>query len=139
MFHFKLALKYLRGRKKVFFTFSNMLSMCGIIIGVFSLLVVSSVMNGFDTDMRNRVIASKAEIKIFNKDHSPIKKYDLLLKKIIELPEVAGAAPICENELMIQKKNNLASSICYGIDFEKQKKVTEIFDKIVVAKLPKKY
>ncbi len=138
MFHLKLALKYLRGRKKIFFTFSNMLSMCGIIIGVFSLLVVSSVMNGFDTDMRNRVIASKAEIKIFNKDHSPIKQYDLLLKKIIELPEVAGAAPICENELMIQKKNDLASSICYGIDFEKQKKVTEIFSKIVVGEPSKK-
>ena len=68
MIHLFLALRYLKGRKKIVFTFSNMLSLFGIIIGVFSLLVVSSVMNGFELDMKNRVIGSKAEIKIYHKN-----------------------------------------------------------------------
>ena len=88
MFHLTLALRYLKGRKKYFFTFSNMLSLLGIVIGVFSLLVVSSVMNGFDSDMRSRVIGSKAEIKIHKTDYSPISDYDEIINKIEQTPSV---------------------------------------------------
>ena len=133
MFHLTLALRYLKGRKKYFFTFSNMLSLLGIVIGVFSLLVVSSVMNGFDTDMRSRVIGSKAEIKIHKTDYSPISDYDEIINKIEQIPSVIGIAPVCENELMIQNENELASTICYGINLKQQKKVTQLLDRIVVG------
>ena len=133
MFHLTMALKYLKGRKKYCFTFSNTLSLLGIVIGVFSLLVVSSVMNGFDSDMRSRVIGSKAEIKIHKTDYSPIQNYEEIINKIEQIPSVIGTAPVCENELMIQNENELASTICYGIDLDRQKKVTQILDKIVVG------
>lgn len=133
MFHLTLALRYLKGRKKYFFSFSNMLSLLGIVIGVFSLLVVSSVMNGFDSDMRSRVIGSKAEIKIHRTDYSPIRNYEGMINKSEQIPSVIGTAPVCENELMIQNENELASTICYGIDLDRQKKVTQILDKIVVG------
>ncbi len=133
MIHLFLALRYLKGRKKIVFTFSNMLSLFGIIIGVFSLLVVSSVMNGFELDMKNRVIGSKAEIKIYHKNYDPIKDYDIILEKVDNLPEVIKSAPVCQNELMIQNKKNLASTICFGIDLKKQNQVTEILDKIVIG------
>ena len=61
-----LAFRYLRGRKKIAFTTSNSLSLFGIALAVFSLLVISSVMNGFEADMQERVIGTKAEIKIYN-------------------------------------------------------------------------
>lgn len=133
MFHFTMALRYLKGRKKYCFTFSNMLSLLGIVIGVFSLLVVSSVMNGFDSDMRSRVIGSKAEIKIHKTDYSPIENYEEIINKVEQIPSVIGTAPVCENELMIQNENELASTICYGINLERQKEVTQILDKIVVG------
>ncbi|MDO9576663.1 MAG: ABC transporter permease [Candidatus Cloacimonadales bacterium] len=133
MFHLKLALKYLKGRKKIFFTFSNLLSMGGIIIGVFSLLVVSSVMNGFDSDMRNRVVGSKAEIKVHQKEYNPISDYNEITKQITELPEVVAAAPVCEMELMIQKGNNLGSNLCFGIDFDSQTRITGLVQKMVVG------
>jgi len=133
MFHLKLALKYLRGRKKIFFTFSNMLSLGGIIIGVFSLLVISSVMNGFDSDMRNRVVGSKAEIKVHQKDFDPIVDYEEISGRISELPEIVAAAPVCEMELMIQKGENLSSTFCFGIDFDSQTKITQLIEKMVVG------
>jgi len=46
---------------------------------------------------------------------------------------VIGAAPICDIELMIQKEKNISSTLCYGIDLEKQKNVTDILNKIVVG------
>ena len=133
MFHIIIALRYLKGRKKFFFTFSNMLSLLGIVIGVFSLLVVSSVMNGFDSDMRDRVIGSKAEIKIHKDDYSPISNYNELIENISTNEKVVGAAPVCDIELMIQKEKNLSSTLCYGIDLDKQKNVTELLNKIVVG------
>ncbi|MCD6176506.1 MAG: ABC transporter permease [Candidatus Cloacimonetes bacterium] len=133
MFHIIIALRYLKGRKKFFFTFSNMLSLLGIVIGVFSLLVVSSVMNGFDSDMRDRVIGSKAEIKIHKEDYSPISNYNELIENISTNEKVVGAAPVCDIELMIQKEKNLSSTLCYGIDLDKQKNVTELLNKIVVG------
>ncbi|HPR17550.1 MAG TPA: ABC transporter permease [Candidatus Cloacimonadota bacterium] len=133
MFHLKIALKYLKGRKKFFFTFSNLLSVCGIIIGVFSLLVVSSVMNGFDNDMRQRVIGSKAEIKIHDQNYAPISDYQSLQRKVSEIPVVQAVAPVCEMELMIQKDSNLSSTLCFGIDFEAHDKITDLLDKMVVG------
>ena len=110
-----------------------MLSLFGIIIGVFSLLVVSSVMNGFELDMKNRVIGSKAEIKISDKNYSPIKNYTQILEKVDNIPKVSHSAPVCQTELMLQNKKNLASTICFGIDLERQNEVTEILDKIVIG------
>lgn len=133
MFHIVLALRYLKGRKKFFFTFSNMLSLLGIVIGVFSLLVVSSVMNGFDSDMRNRVIGSKAEIKIHKENYTPIPNYMKLIDEISANKKVIGAAPVCDIELMIQKDKDMSSTVCYGIDLNKQKNVTELLNKIVVG------
>lgn len=133
MFHMIIALRYLRGRKKFLFTFSNLLSLLGIIIGVFSLLVVSSVMNGFDSDMRNRVIGSKAEIKIHKKDYSQLTNYTDIIIKLEENKKIVGAAPVCDIELMIQKDNAISSTMCFGIDLEKQKNVTELLNKIVVG------
>ena len=133
MFHIIIALRYLKGRKKFFFTFSNMLSLLGIVIGVFSLLVVSSVMNGFDSDMRDRVIGSKAEIKIHKEDYSPISNYNELIENISANEKMIGVAPVCDIELMIQKEKNLSSTLCYGIDLDKQKNVTELLNKIVVG------
>ncbi|MCF7792809.1 MAG: ABC transporter permease [Candidatus Cloacimonetes bacterium] len=138
MFHYLIALRYLKGRNKIFFSLTNLLSVCGIIIGVFALLVVSSVMNGFDTDMRKRVIGSKAEIKIHQNDYSPIKDYREIGEKISSFSFIKASAPVCETELMIQKDQNLASTLCFGIDYEKHHKITEIINKIVVGVPEKK-
>ena len=133
MFHLKLALKYLKGRGRFLFKSSNLLSLLGIIIGVFSLLVVSSVMNGFESDMRRRVIGFKSEIKVHNLDYSPLANYDQLLNEIIKAPGIVAVAPVCENELMLQNKKNIVSSVCYGIDYDSHNKIIDLQSKIRVG------
>lgn len=133
MFHTLVALRYLKGRRKILFTFSNLLSLLGIILGVFSLLVVSSVMNGFDRDMRGRVVGTKAEIKIYANNYLPLSNFKEIAEKVNKLPFIIGTSPVCENELLLQKEKNITTSICYGIDLEQHKKVTELLDKIVVG------
>ena len=133
LYNTKIALRYLKGRRKLFFTFTNMLSLLGIVIGVFSLLVVSSVMNGFDSDMRDRVIGSKAEIRIKNRDYSPISDYETLLNKIEKIDGVKAVAPICQNELMLQKKKKMVGTVSNGINLQEYKKIAIVLDNIVVG------
>ncbi len=133
MIAFSLALRYLKGRNRFWFSTVNLLSFSGIVLGVFSLLVVSSVMNGLSADMRNRIIGSKAEIMVHNADFSPISNYRKLTTKIEKNPDVIAAASVCESELMINKDNNISATICLGIEPEKYDKITNIFDKIVVG------
>jgi len=133
MFIIKISLNYLKGRRKYFLRSANILSLAGIIIGVFSLLVVSSVMNGFDSDMRTRVIGSKSEIKVHNEDYSSLLNYQAIISEIEHIQGVKAIAPVCENELMVQNKANLASSICLGVDFSRQSRISKIFDKIIIG------
>ncbi|RLC50090.1 MAG: hypothetical protein DRZ79_04965 [Candidatus Cloacimonadota bacterium] len=133
MFQMKLALKYLRGKRKILFSGATILSFGGIVIGVFSLLIVSAVMNGFDNDIQRRVIGMKAEIKIHRHDYETIPESIDLERKLKNIPEIKAAAPVCETQLIIQKEDEVATTICFGIDLDKQQKVTHIFDNIIVG------
>lgn len=129
----KISMRYLKGQHKLIFSYSNLLSLLGIIIGVFSLLVVSSVMNGFSSDMRTRVIGSKAEIRIYNQDFSPIQDYNQVIEQLSNIPEVLGIAAICENELILQKGQKIVGTVSNGVDFDEYRKIAKVLDNIVVG------
>lgn len=133
MIHTYIALRYLRGRKRFFIKGSNLLSMMGIFLGVFSLLVVASVMNGFDRDMRNRIIGAKSEIRIYKDDFSPFDNYNEIIALVEQEKKVVGVAPICDTELLLQNKKHISSAVCSGIDFLRQKTVNDVLDNMVIG------
>lgn len=127
------AIRYIQGKKRRLITFANGLSLAGIFLGVFALLVVSSVMNGFDTDMRNRVIGSKAEIHVHQADHEPLADFDALAQRIAAMPHVKAAAPVCVVELMIQKDENIAATLNYGVRMATHRHISKVFNSMVVG------
>jgi len=129
----KIALRYLKKRHKLFFSFANLLALSGIVIGVFSLLVVSSVMNGFDEDMQKRVIGSKAEIRIYRHDYAALNNHAELVQKLQQIPQVKGAAALCENELMLQKKQKMVATISGGINYQNYQQIAPVVADIVVG------
>ena len=133
MFRTFLALRYLKGRHKVWFKRSNLLPIAGIFLSVLSLLLVASVMNGFDRDMRRRVIGSKSEIKIHHSDYRPIDNVPQIIRRLSHLTDVKGAAPVSEVELLAQNKKHVTAVQCYGIDYDEQQKVNDVLSNIVVG------
>lgn len=127
-----IALRYLKGRRKLWFSSSNMLSLLGIFIGVFSLLVVSSVMNGFESDMRDRVIGSRAEIKVYSHDFAPIENYNEITERLSEDFELKSA-PVYQTELMMQHRRNIATTFCLGVDYESYQAITDLEERIVIG------
>ena len=122
-----LAFKYLRGRKPRGISRAHYLSLAGISLGVMALICVSSVMNGFRYDIRNRIVGTNAEIRLSNQDSSPIGNYAQLTTDI----EAKGfhASPVIRNELLLKRNTVVTPSLSFGINLTQQQKVTGTLQK----------
>src|SRR5688500_764279 len=97
--YFYLALKQLfpTGKRFPFFT---AISVLGVTLGVWLLVVVTSVMGGFGHEMRRVIVQTEGEIQI--KAESAITNYRDVLKRVKAVPGVAGATPYAAGALMVQ-------------------------------------
>ena len=129
----KLGYKYLRSNKGGLFSFTSLLAVIGMMIGLASLIVVTSVMNGFEKELENRIlgviphatISSDKPIENYNELVSDINSYDQIiksspyieLKALISSPyssagiNLIGIDPIMENEMSIIPANMLVGDI----------------------------
>lgn len=111
------------------------LTFTGIALGVVALLSVSSVMNGFDQDMRQRIIGTRAEIRLDNPDSAPISDYMSVINSLEKLPYIKSASPVNRNELMLVKSSAMAATVCYGIDLKRQQAVSPVLMSVKQDKL----
>lgn len=102
------------------------LTFSGIALGVFALLAVSSVMNGFDKDMRQRIIGTRSELRLSERNGSPLFRFEDLQTRLEEHPSVKAVSPIVRNELMLVKGTAMAATVCFGIDLRRQQSVSPV-------------
>ena len=130
----QIAIRYLSGKNSYFLSFSNLIAFLGIIIGLFSLLVVSSVMNGLSRDMARRIVSTKGEIRVFNKDFSPINDYQILIDELEKnYPQIAIAGPVNQGEFLLRRRNRTVFTENFGIDFNRHHQISEIFHQIRIG------
>ena len=82
----KLAFKYFKSNKGGIFSFTSFLAVTGLSIGVASLIIVMSVMNGFEKELQNRILGVVPHAVIFSEE--PIQDYEVLIDKIKQNDEV---------------------------------------------------
>jgi len=128
----KIAWRYMRGRHSRGISFINILNIIGICLGVFALLTVTSVMNGFDRDIRDKILAFRSDIKV-NAAGGDFLEYDDILAQLKAQPYVRHATPIVENELLIQSSDGIYGTLCYGIDYESYSASTQLKEKLVIG------
>lgn len=114
------------------------LTFTGVLLGVFALLTVSSVMNGFDKDMRQRIIGTRAEIRIEGKDSKPITNYEALISQLEKRPDIKAAVPVVRNELMLVNGSAMAPTITYGIDLMMHQRVSPVLHNLTTSELSAK-
>jgi len=129
-----IARRMLGGKGFTRLSSSNLLSLIGIALGVFSIIVVSSVMNGFDNYMMDSVINFKSNIWVTRSDNKPFTASDNLLTTITDINGVTGVSPVCKTDLMIQNEGVISSVQCIGVDLNRHKDVTKIIENIRVGK-----
>ncbi len=130
-----VGLRYLRAkRRNHFISFISLISMAGIAVGVMALITVLSVMNGFEKELRERVLgmASHATISSFE---GGLEDWESLRDIAMEHPSIVGAAPYVQGEGMLTLGSDLSGTLIRGVLPAEEPKVAEIGDKMVRGRL----
>jgi len=81
-------------RRNGFISFISGVSMLGIALGVAALIIVLSVMNGFQKEVRDRMLSVVSHIEIFAPNGQALQDVDATMRQAKQHPEVIGAAPL---------------------------------------------
>ena len=99
-FELALALRYLRP-KRTFVSVITLISIIGVTLGVAVLIIVMSVMSGFDQDLRERLLDFNAHLKVTNRTRI-VSEYRELRQKVLEHEAVAGVAPFIVGPVLLE-------------------------------------
>jgi len=129
-----VGLRYLRAkRRNHFISFISLISMAGIALGVATLITVLSVMNGFERELRVRILGmvSHATIQGFE---GTVPDWLMVVDRARTNPNVMGAAPYVEQETMLRARRT-AGALVRGIDPAAEPTVSELAELMVVGSL----
>jgi lipoprotein-releasing system permease protein len=130
-----VGLRYTRAkRRNHFISFISLISMLGIALGVMALIVVLSVMNGFENELRGRILGMVSHVTI-SSFRGPLEDWQSLREKTLDNPEVVGAAPYVEAEAMITNLSSVSGALIRGIDPALEVEVSEIHRHMKFGKL----
>jgi ABC-type lipoprotein release transport system permease subunit len=89
-----------------------------VLLGCMALVVVLSLMSGLEGDLRDKILAQKAHIRVARADGLPFDDYRTLADEVANAPGVVGASPYLEGEIMVRSRLNRQGAILSGIDSE---------------------
>jgi len=109
-----IGLRYSKARSKSgFVSFITFFSIIGILLGVSALITVVSVMNGFESELKKRVLGIVPHIVVSS--DKPIENYSDLIERAVQHPNVVGVSPIIESEALIQSSSSLKGVLLTGV------------------------
>lgn len=96
-----MAGRYLRARKaEGFVSVIATFSFLGIMLGVATLIIVMSVMNGFRAELISRILGLNGHINVYA-DNGPLQEYDVWTLRVADVPGVTSAAPVIESQVLM--------------------------------------
>jgi lipoprotein-releasing system permease protein len=114
-------------RKNGFISFISGVSMLGIALGVAALIIVLSVMNGFQKEVRDRMLGVLAHIEVFAPGGAALPDLALTLKEAKANPQVLGAAPFIAAQALLARGEDMKGAMVRGVDPALEGDVTDIF------------
>ena len=124
-------------RRNGFISFISGVSMLGIALGVAALIIVLSVMNGFQKEVRDRMLGVLSHIEVFEPNGQAIPNLADTLARIERHPEVVGAAPFVGAQALIARGEDMKGALVRGIDPAQEPKVTDLAADLADTMLPR--
>ncbi len=126
-YEFFIARRYLASKRKSgsvsIFTF---ISIAGITIGVAALICTLSMMNGFEKEVRGRIIGTMAHVNVLPWNQVGLSDYDELIPQVEAVPEVVAAAPFIYAKVAIASRSQSDGIVLRGIIPEQEEKVSQL-------------
>jgi len=128
-YELQLGWRYTRAgratRRNGFISFISGVSMLGIALGVAALIIVLSVMNGFQKEVRDRMLGVVSHIEIFSRDGQALQDLDAIMAAARKHPEVVGAAPYIASQALVARGEDMKGVLVRGIEPRLEPEVTE--------------
>ena len=130
-----VGLRYTRAkRRNHFISFISLISMLGIALGVMALIVVLSVMNGFEKELRGRILGMVSHVTV-SSFSGPLQDWQELRERTMQHPAVIGAAPYTEAEAMMSNRSSVSGALVRGIDPGYETGVSQIHENMKFGSL----
>jgi len=117
-------------RRNHFISFISLTSMFGVALGVMALIVVLSVMNGFEKELRERILGMTSHAFVTGSGGT-LKDWQALQELVIDKPHVVDSAPFVEGQAMLSQGSRVRGTMVRGVDPQLEGRVSSIGDKIV--------
>jgi lipoprotein-releasing system permease protein len=135
-FEFFIAKRYFKAKRRTgFISIITYVSIAGVMIGVTALILVLSVMNGFEQEVRSRLLGADAHLRVRKFYLEPLTRTDSLMNLLKHTKHVVGASPVIVDKGMISGKQRQYATIVKGIDPKFATDVTDIKNKIILGDL----
>jgi len=129
-FEIRIGLRYTRAgrrarRRNAFISFISAISIGGIALGVMALIVVLSVMNGFQRDVRDRMLSVIPHVQI-EAFEGALADWQDVARRAAHDPEVVATAPLAQEQAMLVRGDAVRGALISGIDPDREPGVSEI-------------
>ncbi len=120
-----VALRYLFARRKqAFISVISLVSMLGVTVGVMALVIALALMTGLQQGVRDRMLGSQAHVYVFKTGGIP--DYHAEIARLVQLPDVLGAAPALMGKALVSKGEQQAFITIKGVDPVLEAQVTDV-------------
>ena len=137
-FEWTIGLRYTRASRhsarNSFISFISLISMAGIALGVAALIVVLSVMNGFQKEVRDRMLSVLSHVEVFDGSGS-LPDWQSTAAEALKHPLVRGAAPFVDGQAMVTRNDTVRGVIVRGILPAEEPKVSSVASQVVQGSL----
>lgn len=135
-FELFIADRYLRSKRGTgFISIITYISAAGVMIGVAALVIVLSVANGFESEVRDRIIGADSHFRITMFHAEPMVDFETCIDVITNIKEITGASPFVSSKGMLRKGKAVEGSLIKGIDEKSIGQVSDLPLTIVAGSL----
>ena len=131
-----LAFRYLRARRREgFISVISWFSLIGIALGVATLIIVMSVMNGFREELFARVLGLNGHMHVVSTEGGPLTDYERVVKQALTLKGITAAMPTVEAQALISTGSHASGAVVRGMQPEDLRRLSTVSGHIIAGSL----
>lgn len=126
-----IARRYLRSRRREnFISIITFISIGGVALGVAALILVMSMMNGFEKEVRSRIVGTTAAVSVFEGTGGALHDWQTVATRVRSNPQVTGVSPFVMAKTALRSRNESDGIIVRGIIPENELQTTDLAERL---------
>ena len=131
-----IGFRYLKAKRlKRGISFTTLISIAGVTIGVAALIATLAIMTGFKEELQEKILGIHSHIVIHDRTQEGLSNVEPLISKVTQIPGVVAATPFFFRQVLLSSNAGAFGVVLRGIDPDRESQVTKIEENLVAGKL----